>query len=500
MSGKAIRRHFVKALAVCGLALAALGMTQSASAQFGAMGGSDDVFRPEYTTRDVVLFVEGLDLDEQQRYIFETLFEMYQADFELGVEEVRDKLANMRHELVGGDPREMLEKVFAPVDEWRKKKDVLGTRLMLDLKAQLSPQQQDMWPSFDRKLRRIKTLKDGVLTGENIDIFFVISQLDMTKQEKDAIQPILERYEVELDAALQARNDYISSSQDELSTAIRGQETDRAKDLVEKQVNYRLTVRNTTETALQELMAALPEETAAKLRRNSLEQAYGQVFRPTQMERIFEQVLEMEDLSAETVTAVNDLENRYNTELATVNERLVQLIRDQDGVKAIERVERLVHRVGGQTVAVREDPVRDEFRNRDELDKKYLRELRALLTPAQFSALPGSSKLDGVMRGGGDPAAFRQQRTTEPSRFQSTPRRADGTYTASDRNLGNTPPEDDSGKKEGEDGKGGGRGGSGDAPAGDGGSGGDGSGGSGGSGAGGRSGSGGSTPRGGRGA
>lgn len=478
MSVSAIRQRFMKGLAVCTLCVASLGVTSSASAQFGAMGGSDDVFRPDFTTRDVILFVEGLDLDEGQRYIFETLFEMYQADFDAGVEGVRDQLASMRDELMGSDPKQMLEKVFAPVDEWRKKKASLASRLVLDLQAQLSPAQKERWPAFDRKLRRIKTLKDGVLTGENMDLFFVLSQMDLTKQEQEKIQPVLDRYEIALDAALQARNDYIASSQQELSEAIRGQDVETAKRIVEEQVNHRLTVRNTTESALAELMAALPEETAARLRRNSLEQAYGQVFRPTQMERIFEQVLDIEDLSAETMQAVKDLQNRYDMELAQINERLVDLIRQQDGVKAVERVERLVHRVGGQTVAVREDPVRDEFRSRDELDKKYIRELRAILTPAQFSSLPGASKLDGVARGGGDPNRFQNQRPNEAPRFQATPRRADGRYTAVDRNLSPQPSSEGkeakadrgTGAEGGSGGEGGGETGGGDGSGGRGGS------------------------------
>jgi len=423
----------IRGLAVVALAMASLGLTQAASAQFGAMGGSDDVFRPDYTTRDVVLFVEGLELDEAQRYIFETLFDMYQADFELGVEEVRERLAGMRDELIGGNPQEILNKVFEPVDEWRKKKQGLATRLMLDLQAQLGPHQQDRWPSFERKLRRIKTLKDGVLTGENIDVFFVIQQLDLTKAEKDAVQPVLDQYEVALDAALQARNQYITHSQNDLSTAIRSQDVEGAKNIVEQQVNYRLTVRNTTDQAINDLIAVLPEEKGAQLRRNSLEQAYGQVFRQTMMERMFDQVLAMEDLSEEILNAVFDLESRYNGELAVINDRLVELIRDHDGMKAIERVERLVHRVGGEVVAVREDPVREEFHKRDELDRKYLRDLRAILTPEQFAAIPGSSKVDRMSRPSNDmrPARTSGQRPSGPKSGGDVSRDASGS-----RNVG----------------------------------------------------------------
>ena len=497
MSGMSIRYRFVRGLAVCGLAAASLLVTQPASAQFGAMGGSDDVFRPEYTTRDVVLFVENLELDEQQRYIFETLFEMYQMDFDAGVEEVRMKLTNMRDDLVGGDPEKMLEKIFAPIDEWRKKKAVLNSRLVLDLQAQLSPQQMDKWPAFDRKLRRIKTLKDGVLTGENIDIFFVLTQMDLSKPQQDQIQPILDKYEVDLDAALVARNDFVASTQDELSQAIRDQDVERAKTIVEQQVNYRLTVRNTTETTLTELMAALPEDIAQQLRQASLEQAYGNVFRPTQMQRIFDQVLKMEELPEETMTAVKDLETRYHGDLAMINDRLVEVIRKQDGVKAVERVERLVHRVSGQTVELRQDPVREEFGNREDLDREYLKQLRALLDDNQFAAIPGIDKMESGVRNTQNTGRL----GTHPSRegraaeLKASARRrpGSGNMNAANSNLGNAPDEG-SGKEAPEapkSGEEGGRGG-----AGSGGSGGrGGSGGSSGGSSGASGGSGGGSPR-----
>lgn len=463
MFGKAIGQRIVRTAAVFGLVVtASLSMTQTASAQFGAMGGSDDVFRPDFTTRDVVLFVEGLNLDEGQRYIFETMFEMYQSDFDSGVEQVRERLAGMRDELVGGDPQEILQRVFAPVDEWRKTKHSLAARLMMDLQSQLSPQQKDMWPAFDRKLRRIKTLKDGVLTGENIDLFFVLQQLDLSPREKDSIQPILDRYEVNLDAALQARNAYVAESQQELSTAIRSQDVQRAKAIVEQQVNYRLTVRNTTEDTLKELMAVLPEERAAALRRATLEQAFGNVFRPTQMERVFEQVLEMEELEPETITAVRDLQSRYAAELAVINERLVQLIRAQDGVKAVERVEKLVHRVSGEAVAIAEDPVRNEYYNREELGNRYMRELRALLTPEQFQKIPGSAKIDGSATNRG---TFANRRANNVTTLRATPKRSGTGGSAAASDLGTEPPVDEPAEDNGKEGA---RGAAGGAKGGDG--------------------------------
>ena len=62
------------------LALAAA-VTGSATAQFGLTSGIGDAFRPAFSTRDVQLAMEMLDLDEAQRFILETLFEDYQVEF-----------------------------------------------------------------------------------------------------------------------------------------------------------------------------------------------------------------------------------------------------------------------------------------------------------------------------------------------------------------------------------------------------------------------------------
>jgi len=477
MLGKSIHQWVVKTSAVGVLVVASMVVTTPASAQFGGGAGSDDVFRPDYTTRDVVLFVEGLELTEEQRYIFETMFDMYQMEFDAGVEKVRERLSNMRDELVGSDPQQVLEKVFGPVDEWRNEKKILASRLMLDLQSQLGPQQKEMWPAFDRKLRRIKTLKDGVLTGESIDVFFSLQQMDLTNAEKDAIKPILDRYDEALDAALQARNEFVSDTQQDLSKAIRAQDVAKARSIVERQVNYRLTVRNTTETAITELMEALPDGKAQDFRRLTLEQAYGTVYRPTQMERVFEQVMEIEDLTEEQITAVNETKHRYLAEMDVINERLVQLIRDQDGQKAVQRVERLVHRVAGETAAQQQDLVREAFQQREEVGVRYLQELKALLTPEQFALIPGAAKLDRetkMRESLGDRRVHPRSQVSGMSRRTSSPA---GVNSLPDADMPATEDGQVKGKGAGKGGRGtggaaGGKGG--DAPAGGGAGGGDG--------------------------
>ena len=58
------------------------------NAQLGEATSIARAMRPEYMTRDVQIFVEGLQLDPSQAMIIETLFDDYNDAFELGLEQM----------------------------------------------------------------------------------------------------------------------------------------------------------------------------------------------------------------------------------------------------------------------------------------------------------------------------------------------------------------------------------------------------------------------------
>jgi hypothetical protein len=386
------RRHM---RALWSLAAAAVfAVTAPSPAQFGLSGGIGDAFRPAFTTRDIQLAEEMLNLDEAQRFILETLFDDYQAEFRTGVDSFRDRVANLRTEIdpENPDPGKIMRIVFGTIDEWRAESKVLAEQFVEDLKGLLNEQQMDLWPPFERRLFRLKFLRNGQLPAENLDLTVQVQSLQLDPPVVEELQPLLLEYETALHDALRKREDYLQSSQSELIEAIQSNNYDLGIEVADRQVTLREAVRDVNEKYTVSIAAALPEDAGKDFLTSVREATYPRVYRMIPAQRAFQAAKEIEGLSPETVEAINALEQDFVSELNTFNEHLVQVIRDYEPEKIKNKVEQAASRLSGETPRSLEDPTRDEFAKRNEISTRYMDLLKALLTPEQFAGLPGARR------------------------------------------------------------------------------------------------------------
>jgi hypothetical protein len=381
-------------VAAAATAGAALVMVPAARAQFGAAGGFADAFEPDFIRRDVRFIVESLELDEGQRLIVETFFDDYQNAFEEGLSAMRERMTNMRDEIASGDPRQIMEKLFRPVDEWRNEKITLKNRMLDDIKTILSEVQLAEWDSFERKLVREKSLHKGRLSGETLDLFQLLREAEVAEPVQDQIKPVLDEYEVKLDVALRRRDRVIADSHPDLMQALRDDNPQIGLQVVERQVRERVAVRDVNDTYAGLVAAALPEGLSGRFRDLANQRSHPRVFRPTAVNRIFDAARELPDLQPATLEAIVAIESAYNAELARFNEQLVKVVREHEPVDMRRSAETYAARMGtaGRAAAPERDPVREEFRRRDQMALPYVIQLRNLLTPEQFAALPGAAR------------------------------------------------------------------------------------------------------------
>ncbi len=373
---------------------AAAAMAAPASAQFGLTGGIGDAFRPAFTSRDIQLAVEMLQLDEAQRFILETLFEDYQTEFRTGVDGFRDRISGLRDDIDpdNPDPGQIMRVVFGSVDEWRVESQEIAERFLSDLKGLLNTDPLASWTQFERRMFRDKYLKNGQLAGENLDLTTEVHLLDIAETQMQALRPMLDEYETELDKALKAREDYSNVSQTELINAARTDDPQVSFRIAERQVELRVAVRDVNERYVDVLGAALPPEAAKEFLDSINMKLYPRIYQATQAERVFKAALVLPDLAPETKTAISDLYDRYQVELATYNNRLVQLTREYQPAEIKAKVEQAAARLSGARPERPADPTRDEFTKRNEMSQGYVDQLRALLSPEQFTGLPGARR------------------------------------------------------------------------------------------------------------
>ena len=375
------------------LALAAA-VTGSATAQFGLTSGIGDAFRPAFSTRDVQLAMEMLDLDEAQRFILETLFEDYQVEFKTGVDSFRDRIGDLRNQIDpdNPDPGQIMRVVFGNVDEWRAESQEIADRFTDDLEGLLNDEQLDAWPKFQRRLFRLKYLKNGQLSGENLDLINEVQMMGLSEPQMQALNLLLDEYESDLDDAIRRREAFLSDSQAQLIRAVQDEDPRVGLAVAAQQVELREGVRDVNARYTEAIAAAMPEEVSTDFLHTVRQKSYPRVYRPTQADRVFKAALNIAELSDDTRQAITDLYGQYQSELEAFNEQLVAMIRGHEPKKIKAKVEQAAARLSGSSPERLADPTREQYGKRREMADRYVEQLRAVLTPQQFNSLPGSRR------------------------------------------------------------------------------------------------------------
>jgi hypothetical protein len=162
-------------------------------------------------------------------------------------------------------------------------------------------------------------------------------------------------------------------------------------------VEARLDIRDVNDQYIETVAAAMPDEYRSKFRQEALERAYPRVYRPTQGERIFKAALELDELSTEVREAIQTLEVAFQNELTTMNARLVRLLHEQEPADELHRAAVFAARGSSARPERPENVLREGFREREQIEQRYVKQLQSLLTPEQFRSLPGARRfLDDV--------------------------------------------------------------------------------------------------------
>jgi hypothetical protein len=234
----------------------------------------------------------------------------------------------------------------------------------------------------------------------------VLDEAGLSKETFKALTPLMDQYELELDEALRARNDYLAANEGKFLEAAAAGDADAARRYVQRTMTMREKVRDVNDRYREAIMSQLPAADAARVRTAALAAAYERFYRPTQVQRAFEAIAEMSDLDASVRDSLHALEAQYTSELGAVNDRLVQATRKQEPAQQVDDVVRMVGMLNGDVsfASMMRPGQRDEGEVGDLMDKRrdmndtYMERIRKLLTPEQIEMLPGGG--DGGGRGG----------------------------------------------------------------------------------------------------
>jgi hypothetical protein len=301
------------------------------------------------------------------------------------------------------ETKAVLQEIFDEITAWEVKRADMRRPVVEGLEAALTPEQREKWPAFQRFLRREKALGSGVLSGESVNLFVVMDEAGLSQSSIDGAAKTLDEYEVALDQALVARDDYLSQSEPKLMKMVLGSNTQGANVVIERQFALRKAVRDVNDQYRVTLLGVLPAEEGAKFNSAAMAAAYPRVFRQTRTAEAFEKALELPDLPPEVRDSLLKLQASYTTELTVLNDRIAGLTHKEEVQQRVDETMRVLAVLegsaspltimgrgmmgmgGGQEQA---DPVGDLMDQRGDVGTRYLEQLHAMLTPEQQDQLP----------------------------------------------------------------------------------------------------------------
>jgi hypothetical protein len=375
-----------------------------AHAQLGSRTSLADAFRPDILQRDITLIDSTLRLDELQRQVVETLMQDYMTAFNTGVENLKERMKSAQQDATRANPTNpdaILEKIMAPLNEWRAEKRAMSDRFMADLKNQLGPQQQEQWPAFERALRRERLLPDGDLSGESVDLWAAVSRMDPTSVEQESIKPVMAAYEVALDEALLARERELQRVEDQMAAAMKAMNLDGMADAQEKVMVFRVKVREANDAAIESIAAAMGDR-GAEFRRRALEAGYPDVFRIHPVTVLIQQARAIEGLTDEQRAQIDALASQFAGACDEENLKILASVRAEEPKGPRRRAEarkaRTAPGAAGAPVTGQgpspDDPIVKGRVEKERMGQPFRDQLMAMLTPEQQAQLPGGIKVD----------------------------------------------------------------------------------------------------------
>ncbi|RLS46997.1 MAG: hypothetical protein DWH86_01255 [Planctomycetota bacterium] len=379
-----------------------------ASAQFGGRANFGAAFQPDIMQRDVTLMTSSLALEEWQRPIVEALLQDYMSSFNTGVEALKDRMKvasedavriNSTNMSANGDA--VLERIMAPLNAWRTEKQQMLEKFMSDLKSQLGPQQLERWSAFERALRRERMLPDGDISGESIDLLAVLTRMQLTPAEQEAVKQPVAAYEVLLDDALVSRVTEITKLEPELSDAMRAMNFERGADVQDKIMVARVAVRSANDLGI-ELIAAALGDRGDEFHVRALEAGYPDVFRPHPVMILMQQAYALPSLTPDQTAQIDALMTEFSVACNDANMKIYEAVRTDQPKAPRKRVQTMADRKSGAAGSApntpqganSSDPVVKARVDRESMGAPFRDRLLAILTDAQRSELPGGVKVD----------------------------------------------------------------------------------------------------------
>lgn len=361
----------------------------------GGMGGGmmGQMMTPALSARDLDRVVASLGLNDEQKAAVKVLHEGFAEEMRTALENVRKQTETIRDEFRDTQDPEVFQKMRPIMEKARDARRKADEQFMNDVKAVLTPAQAEKWPSAERAMRRVTTVRRGLMSGERVDLIQVVDELKLDGESAASVKPILDAYEMDLDRELIQRNKQYEEGLDRMAQLRDAGDFEGIQEVIAKGREASVKVRDVNRRYARQIEGQLPEASREAFQAEFKRQSFPEVYRETNAARSLDAAVGFADLTPEQKDQVLAMRESYRRSLAATNDKLAAAIEENEMNFDVRRMGR-----GQQD----ENPANDIRRDRRDLDRTTIEKLRAVLTDAQKERLPQAERggPDGGGRGG----------------------------------------------------------------------------------------------------
>jgi len=363
-------------------------------AQPGGGGGGffERTFSVPIGPREMREIGRELELGGDQEQVARMLYEGFRSQFEERAEALRSEFERVREERDWGRMRE----IGAKMRDFRETRETMQESFLSDLRAILTPAQEERWPRVERSLRRSQTLGRGLMRTERVDLIRIAREtLGEEAELPGEVAAVLDRYEVELDRELVKRNEVFEEGWSRARELVRGGQREELDELLENAREASLRLRDLNRRFVRVIGSALPEEEREEFEALVRRAAFPDVYRETYAERALAAAEGFADLDEAQREGIEALRASYARDVQAVNGRLASAIEEWEEEASAREL------MPWERRRRRERPGGELWQERRELSATALESLERILTEEQVSRLPDPDE-GGGRRGGGE--------------------------------------------------------------------------------------------------
>lgn len=355
---------------------------QSADAQFGR-NGLRDLTNPDFDSEQVQVIGDMLGFDEMQMEFASELLVTYTAEIAEMGERVRAITDGARQEARETGDWTVWTDVMNAMGDFNDEKDQIAKRFMDDLRLILEPEQDERWDEVGRYHRRHKGFsQDGLLSGESVDVIAAVNEMELPEETMATVKPILDQYALEIDRALETRNEVYEESMSGAMELFRNQDFDEMERRFERASDEAKRVRDMNRRYARQVQNVLDEKTADRWERAFKEASFPRVYRPSATASAINTTMEFTDLSPEQFDQIEAINSEYRARVDSMKDGIAEAIAEGEENRSVTA---MFGRGGRNNESSEIRDARGELRD---YDQEVMSRLRALLTDEQAERLP----------------------------------------------------------------------------------------------------------------